>query len=170
MKKLLALALAATLALGLAACGDDPVTMSTRTANGISIDLPSDIGEFKDQNGVKLATSEDSTSVVTVTAVSDAGGTLPGDIDQDSYVQSVFPENNSVEVVKYDNAANCNGVPAIFAVCNVTNDSGNKVVTQAYMLFYNDGTLQGVSISYSAVDETSTKANMDAILASIKKS
>lgn len=134
--------------LALIACGGEPVTLAARATNGISIDVPSDFGEFADKDGAMVAVSKEETATISVSAVGDGGGLKPSDIDQDTYQQQAYPVNSDVEFVDYDNAASCNGISAISAICKIKNSNGAAVTAYSYLLFYEDGTIQGVSINY----------------------
>jgi len=168
MKKLFAITLALGMILALTACGGAPITLVTTTANGISIDVPSDFGAFADTNGAMIATNDEGTASISIAVAGDGGGLTPADIDQDSYQQQAYPGNNDIEFVAYDNASDCNGIPAVSAISKMINPSGVSVTTCSYLLFHEDGTIQGVSINYNTDKNSSTKDNIDAIVKSIK--
>lgn len=173
MKKIMSVlvlaALSLTMMFGLAGCGGE-VTLAAKTIEGISIDMPSDFGEFTDQSGMQLAANEDQTATITVSATADGQGIKPTDFSQEDYRQQIFPGKNNVEFVKFDNASDCNGIPAIFSECKMKNSSDVSVTTNTYILFHEDGKIQTVNIAYNTEEDSSAKANIDAILKSIKAS
>ena len=168
MKKLFAVIFALGMVLALTACGKAPIKLVTTSANGISMDVPSDFGTFEDKNGVMVAVSKEGTATISVSVIGDGAGSTPADIDQDTYQKQSYPGNNNVEIVKYDNAASCNGIPAVSAVCKVKDSNGTVLTAYSFLLFYEDGTVQSVSINYNANENSSTKDNIDAIVKSIK--
>lgn len=168
MKRLLSFALAAAMALSLVACGSDPVTLAPKTINGLSIDIPSDFGAFTEQTSGAIATNEDTTGNISVSVAEDAGGLTPADLDQDTYQQMALADATDVQFETYDNAADCNGIPAIFVKCTMKNANDVAVTMYAYILFHEDGTLQSVHIAYNSDTDNSVKANIDAITKSIK--
>lgn len=167
MKKLVALALAVMMTLSLTACGGDPVTLSTKSVNGVSIDVPSDFGGFTDQGSGMLATNEDTSATIIVGIPVDSGGFGPADLDQDSYRQQIFGETD-VKFITFDNAADCNGIPAVFANCELTNSNGVDLTVNTWVLFHEDGTTQTVSLTYTTGADTSLEENIDAIVSSVK--
>ncbi len=168
MKKLFVAALALGITLALTACGGEPITLVTTTISGISIDVPSDFGEFADQNGAMVAVNKDETASISISAAGEGDGLAPSDIDQDTYQQQAYPGNNEVEFSSYNNAASCNGIPAISVVCKVKNTNDVTVTAHSYLLFHEDGTIQGVSINYNPDADNSVEDNIDAITKSIK--
>ncbi len=167
MKKLFAITLALGMILALTACAA-PIKLVTTTANGILIDVPSDFGAFADKNGSMIATNSDGTASISVAAVGDGGGLTPADIDQDTYQQQAYPNNSDVEFVAFDNAADCNGIPAVSAICKFKNSSDVDVTAYSYVLFFEDGTIQGISVNYNTDNKSSAKDDIDAIVKSIK--
>ncbi len=168
MKKLLVMTLALGSILALTACGAE-ITLVPTTTNGISIDMPSDFGAFAEKDGAMIAANKDETASVSVSVAADAGETKPADIDQEMYQQLSYPGTSDVEFVAYDNASTCNGIPAIYANCKLKNANGVSVMAYSYLLFHEDGTIQGVSINYNTDVESSVTNNVDAIRKSIKK-
>ena len=140
MKKLLAATLALGLVLALTACGGPAITLASKTANGISLDVPSDFSEFAESNGAMIAASKGETASISISAAADGGGLTPADIDQDTYQQLAYPGSNDIEFSAYDNAATCNGIPAISAVCKLKNTNGAVVTAYSFLLFHEDGT------------------------------
>ena len=168
MKKLLVTALTLGILLALTACGGEAITLATKTSNGISMSVPSDFAEFEEKNGAMIATNKDATATISISAAADGGGLTPADIDQATYQQQAYPGNNDVEFSAYDNAASCNGIPAIAAVSKLKNSNGVSVTAYSYLLFHEDGTIQGVSINYNTDVSSSVKDNIDAMTKSIK--
>lgn len=167
MKKLLATTLALVLMLALAACSAEPITLAAKSVNGISVEVPSDFGDFSDNNGAMIASNEDKTASISVSAAADGGGFTSADIDQDTYAELSFP-GKEVEFSAFDNAASINGTPAISAVCKMKNANGVDVTSYSFLLFHEDGTVQGVSVNYNNDVDSSAKDNADAIVKSIK--
>ena len=168
MKKLLVTALTLGILLALTACGGEAITLATKTVNGISMSVPSDFGEFAEKDGAMVAANKDNTATISITAAGDGGGLVPADIDQDTYQQQAYSGVSDVEFSSYNNAASCNGIPAISAVCKVKNAKGIAVMTYSYLLFHEDGTIQGVSLNYNTDVSNSVKDNVDAMANSIK--
>lgn len=167
LKRVLTAAWVLTMALGLAAC-DASVTLASKTINGITLDIPSDLGAFVDQNGALMAANEDKTGIIVISATGGAQGLQPDSLDEDTFLALMLPGKENVAFLTYDNAYDCSGIPAVFASCNYVNASGVKVVNHVFLLFHDEATLQTLAITYSEEGDNSVKANIDTILKSVK--
>ncbi len=167
MKKLLAFALAIMVPLSLAACGETEVALETKTVNGVSMSVPGDFGSFADHDGAQMALNEDKTCVITVGGPLDGGGFAPSNVDEDSFLQSMYTGTEGVEVLSYDNTADCNGTPAVICSFATKNSSGIDLTSYAVMLFLEDGTVQPLSFSFSTGTDSALESNIDTVIASV---
>lgn len=167
LNRILIGALTLTMVLGLAACGA-PVTLASKTTNGITMDVPSDLSEFADQNGSQLAADKNKTGVVIISPVAASQGLQAEGLDEAAFQAQMMPGVENVEFLKYDNAYDCDGVPAVFASCKYANTSGVTVVNNVLILFFEDDTIQTIVVTYSDGSDSSVKTNIDAILGSVK--
>lgn len=161
-------ALSMAVMFGLTGCGED-ITLESKTTEGITMDVPSDFGEFKDQDGLKIAVNEDSTASIAVTPVQDAEGVTPEMFDEETYRQNQLDAYTDIEMLKYDQKAEVNGIPALYAHTKVTNDSNVKIEMHNYFLFYEDGTFQNIAVGFTRDAGSFLEENIDAVLKSIKK-
>lgn len=74
------------MAVSLTACGEE-ITLESRSANGVTLNVPSDFNAFADNNGMQMATDEDSTATIRISAKGDAQGVTASDYAQESYQQ-----------------------------------------------------------------------------------
>lgn len=151
--------------IGLTACG---VELESRTTSGVTLSVPSDFNEFKDQSGMQIATDEDSTETIIISAKGDGQGIKASDYDQDTYQQAYLGAYKDVSFEKFDNAATVDGKTAIYAHVKATNDKDVKFVMHNYIIFFDDGNCQTVSLGYADNGDTSLKSNIDEVLKSIK--
>lgn len=168
MKKLLVLILALGMTLSLVACGGEKITLASQTAGGVTIDVPSNYGDFADDSGMALATDEDSQANIAIGVATDAQGFTPADFDEATFAALNFPENPDIAFETFNNAAEVNGVPAVYSKCTLTNEANAEVTIHTYVMFWEDGTLQKVEVTYATGKDTSTETNIDAILKSIQ--
>ncbi len=152
-------------AVSLTACG---VELESRTISGVTISVPSDFNEFKDQSGIQTATDEDSTATILISAKGDAQGIKASDYDQNTYQQAYLGSYKDVSFEKFDNAATLDGKTAIYAQIKATNSKDVKFVMHNYIVFFDDGNCQTVSLGYADDGDTSLKSNIDEVLKSIK--
>lgn len=167
VKCIVSVMLAFALLAGITACGEE-VTLSSQQVNGVTIDVPSDFGEFQDNGQMKMAKNRDSSANITVSEKIPAQGATPADFDEETYKAQQFSTFTDVSVEKYDNNATCDGNTALYA--HVTGTSENKVKLDLYnyIVFFEDDTYQSILLSYSSEADTSLKDNVDIILKSIK--
>ena len=176
---LLTLVLALTMVVALGACGKtneepdvegpkvDEVALVSKTANGITIDVPSDFGEFTDYSGSMIAMSEDSSNI-TISARLDAQGGVPTAYDEEVYQQTQIPTFTEVQFVEFSNNVAVDGVPAVFAHFTATNSSSVKIEMYTFILFFEDGTYQTIATATGVGAQSSLALNIQAIVASIK--
>ena len=153
--------------VSLTACGED-VTLESRSVNGITLSVPSDFNAFADNNGMQMATDENSTATIVISAKGDAQGIKASDYNQDSYQQAYLGSYSDVSIEKFDNNAELDGNTTLLAQIKGTNDAGIKVVVYNYITFFEDGTCQSISLSFSADNDSSLKTNIDNITKSVK--
>ncbi len=171
MKKLvrsaLSVILAAGILAGLSACSE-PVTLASKTVDGITLDVPSDFGEFTAQSDVvKIAANSDSTATISVSAVADGQGITADLWDQASFQEQLLSKFTDVNFVSFSNTEELSGVSAVTAHYTAKNSSGVSVESYSYLLYFEDGTVQSFSFNFNTEKETSLKTNIDAIIASL---
>lgn len=153
---------------GLTACGSKEVTLNSKTVNGITLDIPSDFGEFADKSGIQMASNEDSTATIAITANIDANGYTAESFDQDTYQQTQMSTYTDVTFEEYDNDATFAGSSALFAHAKGTTSKGVELQVYNYMIFFDDGTFQSIVFSFAEGGENSLKTNIDSIISNAK--
>lgn len=154
------------MAVSLTACGE--VTLESRTVNGVTLSVPDDFGEFKASGGVQMATDEDATAAVAVSEKADAQGFKAADYDQDTYQQAYMSAYKDVTFEKFDNNAQFDGKSALDVKFKATTEKGVKVTVYNYIVFFEDGTCQSVSLNYSDGSDSSMETSIDNVIKSIK--
>lgn len=167
MKRIFSVMLAFAMVVGLTACGEE-VTLSSKQVNGVTIDVPSDFGEFQDSGQMKMAKNEDSSANITVSERIPAQGMKPGDFDEVAYKEQQFSTFTDVSIEKYDNNAACDGVTALYAHATGTSENDVKLDLYNYIIFFDDDTYQSILLAYSSEADTSLKGNADTIMNNIK--
>lgn len=155
------------MAVSLTACGEE-VTLESRSVSGITLNVPSDFNAFTDNGEMQIATNEDSTATIVISAKGDAQGIKASDYDQDSYQQAYLGTYSDVSFEKFNNSAELDGKSALFAQFKGTTEKDVKAVSYNYIIFFEDGTCQSIFLSFSDDADTSLKTNIDSITKSIK--
>ena len=154
------------MAFNFTACGS--VELESKTIKGVTLNIPSDFGEFKESDGISTATDEDSTCAIVISEKGDAQGIKPTDYEEDTYEQAYMGTYTDTSFVKFDNKAKIDGNPTLFAQFKGTNSKNVKLVVYSYIIFFDDGNCQSISFSYADKRDTSLEENIDSITKSIK--
>ncbi len=169
MKKLLVLMMAITLSLSLAACGED-ITLQRQTVNDITLDIPSDFGEFNEvAEQIYMAKNEDSTATITISERVDAQGITPDLWDEEAFVANVMVGFNEPQVLEFSNTETALGTAAVYARYTGRNSSDVEVEGYSYILYFDDGTYQSVAFSFTKDKDSALKQNLTSIIDSMKK-
>lgn len=161
---------------GLAGCGEESggekVTLSGKTVNGLSFDVPEDFGDFAETQDIMLATNAASTASIAVSGELDMMGRRPEDISQEYYTQTVIPTYTDVNFLEFKTDVTVSYSTAVYAHFTAKNASGLAVESYAYLVYLpvddGDGTMQSVMFSFTKDTDNSLKANIDAIKSSLK--
>lgn len=168
MKHILSVLMVFVMVVSLTACGEE-VTLESRTVNGVTLNVPSDLSAFADVEGDQRAQDENSLASITVSQKNDdAQGITAADYDQDTFQQSYMGSYTDVSFEKFDNGAQIDGKTALYTVVKATNPRNVKIVLHMYMVFFDDGKVQNIVIFYSDENDNSVKTNIDNIIKSIK--
>lgn len=167
MKHILSVLMVFVMAVSVTACGEE-VTMESRTVNGVTLNVPSDLSAFADVDGVQRAEDENSLATITISPVSgDTQGITAADYDQESFQQAYLGSYTDVSFDKFDNSFEIDGKSTLYTVVKATNPRNVKVVIHMYMVF-SDAGVQIITIFYSDENDNSVKTNIDNITKSIK--
>lgn len=148
---------------------DGAVKLVSDTVNGITIDVPDDLSEFADTNGIMRAKNDASTASIAITAVNDAGGTTPETFaDEETFSSTQMATFTDVQFLEFNNKASLDGVPTVFAHTKGLNSAGVMLEIYTYIIFFEDGSFQSVVILFSEGSNTSLQENIQAVTASIK--
>lgn len=188
MKKALTLLLALGLTMSLAACGgaDDSagtgttdsgtsattppeVKLVSKEANFTTMLVPSDFGEFRDQDGYAIAEGVGCNIVVTPTVGNPSDS--PATLTQEYFTSQLESSYSNIKVLAYDNAATVAGVDAVcfqFTGDGKTNGT-NKTVCLIAMFFTLEGQAceQQVTFTYDTGANTALEASLKEIIDSI---
>ncbi len=169
MKKLLVLMMALILSLSFIACGGEEVTLQSQTVNELTLDVPSDFGEFSEiAEQIKLAANEDSTATITVSERVDAQGVTIDLWDEETFIASALNGFGDLQVLEFSNTASAAGSPAVFAHYTGKNSGDVPVEGYMYFIYYDDGTFQSIAFSFNKDGDTSLKQNINAIMDSMR--
>ncbi len=159
--------MAAALILGLTACSEEEITLVSKTVNGITLNVPSDLGEFTDNQGIQMAQDENAKASIGISFVGDSMGTSPSSWDEESYAAATLPNYTDVTFAEFDNQATVAGMPAVYAHYTTKSSSGTMVEAYSLLIYYEEGQFQSINIVFVQDEDTSVKSNIDAILNSI---
>lgn len=164
------LILTIAMVLGLSSCFGEKITLVNKTIHGVSLDIPSDFGEFTDKDNAKISVDEDSTASITVSPLVDAEGLTPEIWDENTYKTNVLKGFNDLQMINYSNTETVGGVKAVKAHYTAKNDNDIEIEAYSFLFFTDDGKFQSISFNYNETGDTSLKENIDAIINSIKLS
>ncbi len=169
MKKILVLMMALILSLSLVACGGEEITLQSQTVNDLTLDVPSDFGEFSEAAAqIKMAKNEDNTATITVSERVAAEGVTADLWDKETFIANVLTNFGDLEVLEFSNAETAAGTTAVFAHYTGKNSSDVGVEGYNYFLYFNDDTYQSVAFSFTKDRDSSLKQNLTAIIDSMK--
>jgi hypothetical protein len=146
------------------------IKLVKKSAYGLSMTLPEEFADFTEKTEGTKVTSFNGASVV-VTDLVDAS-----DIPLDSWTEEDYLTEglaNTVEpkILEFKKDAKVSGYDALFVHYSVKDASGNSFEGYNYAIYYplEDGKTAYQSITFTTVStgETSLKANIDAVLASL---
>lgn len=169
-----------TMIFGLAGCGEEnaspsggkKVTLTSKTVNGLSFDVPDDFGDFAETQGVMLATNEESTASIVVSGELDMMGRRPEDISKEYYTQSVIPNYTDVNFLEFKTDVAISYSTAVHAHFTAKSASGLEVESYAYLIYLHvddgDGMMQSVMFSFTKDADNSLKANIADVKSSLK--
>ena len=169
---ILSLVMAASMAFGLVGCGEEEITVSNKTANGISFDVPSDFGEFTEkQEGVMVASNSNNASIA-VSPLVDATD-LPIEFwNEETYIEAALAPYPDVNLIELDTNASISGLPAVRAHYSVTHSNGGELEGYNYILYLQDEEgntyYQSITFSFNKNVDSYLKNNIESILSSIK--
>lgn len=172
MNKILKMGLVLVVALGLTACGGDEeetkeVTLKTQTVNEMTLDVPEDFAEFKENGAFMISTDSKSTGSIVISAIADAQGSGPDAFTEDVYKSSQLTTFTDVEMVEFTNDTTFAEVPVVYAHLNAKNSKGVPIEMYNYIFFFEGGAYQSIVVSYSKDVDSSLKANVTQVLDSI---
>lgn len=184
MKKFLVLMMTLTLSFGLTACAGDnaapastpdapaptpsDITLISKEANFTTLLVPSDFGEFYDNDGYAVAEGINASIIVTPTIEPDI---RIEDITEDYMVGLMGDTYSNIKVLAFDNPITIAGVDAVsFQFTGDGATSGkNKTVCHLTLFFSIEGQdcEQQISFTYDTGANTSLEANLTDIIKSI---
>lgn len=171
MRKVISIAFAFSLVgmmmVGLTGCYEE-VTITTRTANGITIDVPSDFGEFKNTNNVMIVTDENSYASIGITVAADSQNTSVTDWTKENYQENALKSLTEVIIIEFDNTAKIGETPTLFIHYTAKNTKEVSVDGYNYLIYLPDGKFQSVTISFDTNSNNKLKDNPATIKTSIK--
>ena len=169
MKKVLVLVMALIFSLSLVACGGEEITLQSQTVNNLTLDIPSDFGEFSDvAEQIKMAINEDSTATITLSERVDAQGVTADLWDEETFVENVLTGFGDLQVLEFNNTVTAAGTTAVYAHYTGKNSSDVETEGHNYFLYFDDGTYQSIAFSYITDKDSSLKQNLTAIVDSMK--
>ena len=176
MKKALSVilmaALSLTLMFGMTGCGEEKVTLTNKTVNGLSFDVPDDFSDFAETQEVMLSKNEDSTASIVVSKELDMSGIRPEDITKEYYQQTVIPNYTDVSFIEFKTNVSVSHTTAVYAHFTTKKADGLEVEAHAYLIYLpaqdGDGKMQSVMFSFTKDTESSLEANIDAVKSSLK--
>lgn len=169
MKKLIVLMMVLALTLSMVACGGEEITLQSQTVNNLTLDIPSDFGEFSEvAEQIKMAINEDNTATITVSDRVDAEGVTADLWDEEIFIENVLTGFGDLEVLEFSNSETAAGTTAVFA--HYTGKNSSDVETEGYnfFLYFDDGTYQSIAFSFTKDSDSSLKQNLTAIIGSMK--
>lgn len=152
----------------LTGCSEEEVTLKSQTLNGVTLQVPSDFGEFKEDGGFMLGKNEDATASMVVSKIASAEGTKPSDFTKESYLMSQTTDYKDVEVLEFDQNASIQGKKAVYAHLKAKNSSDVEIELYNYIAFFDDGNYQSVVLCHSIGADSALEKNVKAIIDSIK--
>lgn len=161
MKKFLLIALALCMVLSVAACAAVVTLVDVKTAQGISLKLPSDL-VAKDNTTYANAKTGDSASFG---ATADA--TAITSYTQDDLLASNFSNYADAKILSFENDKQIDGKDSIVCKYTFTSQGGNGVA--GTLIYLSDGTnVYVINFSYSADNANGSMAkNLQACIDSI---
>lgn len=169
MKKLFVFMMALIVCISLVACGGEEVTLQSQTVNKLTLDIPSDFGEFSDvAEQIKMATNEDSTATITISERVDAQGVTADLWDEETFIANVLTGFGDLQVLEFNNTMTAAGTSAVYAHYTGKNSSDVEMEGYSYFLYFDDGTHQSIVFSHIKGEDSSLKQNLTAIIDSMK--
>ncbi len=169
MKKILALMIVLAISLSLTACGGEEVTLQSQTVNNLTLDVPSDIGEFTDvSDNVKMAYNDDSTAGITISGRVDAQGITADMWDEETYTTTVLSEFGDLQVLEFSTSETVAGSSAVYAHYTGKNSGDVEIDCYNYMLFFDDGTFQSVAFNFTKDADSYLKKNLSQVIESMR--
>lgn len=176
MKKLitsiLSLLMALTMIFGLTGCGEEKVTLTNKTVNGLSFDVPDDFSDFVEKQSVMVASNEESTASIAVSPTGDAAGYAAEDWTEESYKEATLPSYADVSFIEFKTDASVSGLIAVYAHFTATSPNGVELETYNYLIYFpvddGDPLFQSVTFTYNKDGSTSLKSNIDTVKSSLK--
>lgn len=155
----------------LVGCSDKKVTLTNKTVNGISFDVPDDFKDFNKKEESTLATDEDSTASIAVSDVLDAEGMPIEGWTKDSYKELMLSSFSNVEIIEYKSDVTISNSKAIYVHYTAKNSNNVEIEGHNYLIYHpGEGdaqTCQTLAFAYNKNTDTSLKSNMEAIKNSI---
>lgn len=168
MKKLLVLLMTLTVALNLVACGGEEITLESRTIYNLTMDIPSDIGEFSETSSqIQMASNKDNTAVITISDRADAEGITADLFDEEIYSANMLAGEN-FQLLEFSNSEKVAGATAVYAHYSGENSGGVEAEGYNYMLFFDDGTYQSIAFTFTEGADSFLKENLTTVVNSIK--
>lgn len=168
----LSLLMVLTMIFSLTGCGEEKVTLTNKTANGLSFDVPDDFSDFEEKQGIMLSTNEESTASIVVSGELDMMGRRPENITKEYYAETVIPNYTDVEFLEFKTDVEVSYSTAVHAHFTAKSASGLEVESYAYLIYLpvddGDGNMQSVMFSFTKDTENSLKANIDTVKNSLK--
>ena len=177
---ILSMLMVLSLIFSLAGCGEEAasnseeekVTLSNKTVNGLAFDVPDDMSEFADTNGVMIAKNEQSTASIAVSGELDLMGRRPEDVTKEYYQETVIQNYADVNFLEFKTDVEVSYTTAVYVHFTAKNSSGLEVEAYAYLIYLpvddGDGKMQSVMFAFTKDANNSIKANIDAIKSSLK--
>ena len=165
-----------TVLLGLTGCGEEKagekVTLSSKTVNGLSFDVPDDFKDFTETQSVMLSTNEKSTASIVVSGELDLMGIRPEDVSKEYYTQTIIPNYTDVNFIEFKTDVVVSHTTAVYAHFTTKKADGLEVEAHAYLIYLpvddGDGKMQSVMFSFTKDTESSLEANIDTVKSSLK--
>lgn len=161
--------MALSIILSLVACGGEEITLESRTVNGLTFDVPSDIGEFSENAQIQTAANKDNTAVITISERIDAEGVTADLWDEEVYAATMIGGLEGAQLLEFSNSETVAGADTVYAHYTAKNSNGAEVEGYNYMFFFDDGTYQSLAFNFTKGSDTYLQKNLTTVINSIKE-
>lgn len=137
--------------------------MVERTVAGVTLKLPSDMGEFENSDGINnIAALPDKSAGVTVSELLDGEGSVAADYNEETIQTVLFEEYTDIEFAEFEVSIPIDDTTTFnYAHCTMKNKQDVELEAYVYIIFYGSGQIQIIWAYYAPEYHTSLEKNIE---------